>query len=70
MAKSGGGTNILVDGASGMTLYVFASDTANSGKCTDWTMTKDEVPMVVSPRDVRRQDLLGGLIYEYGGLAA
>jgi predicted lipoprotein with Yx(FWY)xxD motif len=30
--KSIGGANILVDGASGMTLYVFASDTANSGK--------------------------------------
>jgi predicted lipoprotein with Yx(FWY)xxD motif len=27
-----GGSNILVDGASGMTLYVFASDVANSGK--------------------------------------
>jgi predicted lipoprotein with Yx(FWY)xxD motif len=31
-----GGSNILVDGASGLTLYVFANDTANSGKsaCT------------------------------------
>jgi hypothetical protein len=38
MAKSCGGTNILVDGASGMTTYVFASDTANSGKGTDWTI--------------------------------
>jgi predicted lipoprotein with Yx(FWY)xxD motif len=27
-----GGSNILVDGASGMTLYVFASDVANNGK--------------------------------------
>jgi predicted lipoprotein with Yx(FWY)xxD motif len=32
MTKSIGGANILVDGASGMTLYVFASDVANSGK--------------------------------------
>ena len=32
MAKSISGANILVDGASGMTLYVFASDVANSGK--------------------------------------
>ena len=30
--KSIGGSNILVDGASQMTLYIFASDTANSGK--------------------------------------
>jgi predicted lipoprotein with Yx(FWY)xxD motif len=30
--KSIGGANLLVDGASGMTLYVFANDTANSGK--------------------------------------
>ena len=30
--KSIGGSNILVDGASGMTLYIFANDTANSGK--------------------------------------
>ncbi len=28
------------------------------------------VPMLVSPRDVRRRDLLGGLIHEYHGLAA
>ncbi|MEO8438132.1 MAG: hypothetical protein ABI562_06695 [Chloroflexota bacterium] len=27
-------------------------------------------PMQVSPRDVRRRDLLGGLIHEYHGLAA
>ena len=27
-------------------------------------------PMPVSPRDVRRWDLLGGLIHEYHGLAA
>ena len=27
-------------------------------------------PMPVSPRDVRRRDLLGGLIHEYGGIAA
>jgi len=27
-------------------------------------------PMPVSPRDVRRRDLLGGLIHEYHGLAA
>lgn len=32
MVKSIGGANILVDGARGMTLYVFASDTANNGK--------------------------------------
>jgi predicted lipoprotein with Yx(FWY)xxD motif len=30
--RSIGGSNILVDGASSMTLYVFASDVANSGK--------------------------------------
>jgi predicted lipoprotein with Yx(FWY)xxD motif len=30
--KSIGGANLLVDGASGMTLYVFANDAANSGK--------------------------------------
>jgi predicted lipoprotein with Yx(FWY)xxD motif len=30
--KSIGGANILVDGSSGMTLYVFATDVANSGK--------------------------------------
>jgi predicted lipoprotein with Yx(FWY)xxD motif len=30
--KSIGGTSILVDGASSMTLYIFASDVANSGK--------------------------------------
>jgi predicted lipoprotein with Yx(FWY)xxD motif len=36
MVKSIGGANILVDGSAGMTLYEFASDTANSGKsaCT------------------------------------
>src|SRR5664280_2447338 len=28
------------------------------------------VPVLVSPRDVRRRDLLGGLIHEYHGLAA
>jgi transposase InsO family protein len=28
------------------------------------------VPVPVSPRDVRRRDLLGGLIHEYHGLAA
>jgi putative transposase len=33
-------------------------------------LAKDEVPMGVSPRDVRRRDLLGGLIHEYSGLAA
>ena len=33
-------------------------------------LAKDEVPMAVSPRDVRRGDLLGGLIHEYRGLAA
>jgi putative transposase len=27
-------------------------------------------PMPASPRDVRRRDLLGGLIHEYHGLAA
>lgn len=32
MVKSIGGASILVDGASGMTLYVFASDVANNGK--------------------------------------
>jgi predicted lipoprotein with Yx(FWY)xxD motif len=32
MVKSIGGANILVDGASGLTLYVFANDAANSGK--------------------------------------
>jgi predicted lipoprotein with Yx(FWY)xxD motif len=30
--KSIGGANILTDGSSGMTLYVFANDVANSGK--------------------------------------
>ena len=30
--RSIGGSNILVDGVSSMTLYVFASDVANSGK--------------------------------------
>ncbi len=30
----------------------------------------DPVPAPVSPRDVRRRDLLGGLIHEYRGLAA
>jgi len=33
-------------------------------------LAQDEVPMAVSPRDVRRCDLLGGLIHEYHGLAA
>ena len=33
-------------------------------------MAKDEVPMTVSPRDIRREDLLGGLIHEYCGRAA
>jgi putative transposase len=32
-------------------------------------LAKDEAPMAVSPRDVRRGDLLGGLIHEYHGLA-
>ncbi|MEO8462468.1 MAG: hypothetical protein ABI555_04600 [Chloroflexota bacterium] len=27
-------------------------------------------PLPVSPRDVRRRDLLGGLIHEYHGIAA
>jgi hypothetical protein len=30
----------------------------------------DQVPTDVSPRDVCRRDLLGGLIHEYYGLAA
>ena len=30
--RSIAGSNILVDGASGLTLYIFANDTANSGK--------------------------------------
>jgi predicted lipoprotein with Yx(FWY)xxD motif len=36
MAKSAGGSTVLVDGANSMTLYQFASDTAGSGKsaCT------------------------------------
>jgi predicted lipoprotein with Yx(FWY)xxD motif len=36
MVKNIGGSNLLVDGASGMTLYIFASDVANNGKsaCT------------------------------------
>jgi putative transposase len=33
-------------------------------------LAQDEVAMAVSPRDVRRCDLLGGLIHEYHGLAA
>ena len=33
-------------------------------------LAQDEVPMAVRPRDVRRCDLLGGLIDEYHGLAA
>jgi hypothetical protein len=33
-------------------------------------VAKDEAPIAVSPRDVRRQDLLGGLIHEYHGRAA
>ena len=33
-------------------------------------LAKDEVPARVSPRDVCRRDLLGGLIHEYHGLAA
>ena len=33
-------------------------------------LVKDEVPITVSPRDVRRKDLLGGLIHEYCGRAA
>jgi putative transposase len=33
-------------------------------------VAKDEASMPVSPRDVRRTDLLGGLIHEYCGLAA
>jgi putative transposase len=30
----------------------------------------NEASMAMSPRDVRRQDLLGGLIHEYHGRAA
>ena len=33
-------------------------------------VAEDEASMPVSPRDVRRRDLLGGLIHEYHGLAA
>jgi putative transposase len=33
-------------------------------------VVEDEALLPVRPRDVRRQDLLGGLIHEYGGLAA
>jgi transposase InsO family protein len=33
-------------------------------------VAKDEVPIGVSPPDVRRRDLLGGLIHEYYGRAA
>jgi putative transposase len=33
-------------------------------------LARDEVPPPVSPPDVRRQDLLGGLIHEYYGRAA
>jgi putative transposase len=33
-------------------------------------VAKDEAPMPVNPRHVRRTDLLGGLIHEYHGLAA
>jgi putative transposase len=33
-------------------------------------LARDEVPSDVSPRDVRRRDLLGGLIHEYYGRAA
>jgi hypothetical protein len=33
-------------------------------------VAEDEASMAVSPRDVRRQDLLGGLIHEYHGRAA
>jgi transposase InsO family protein len=33
-------------------------------------VAKDEVPIDVSPLDVRRRDLLGGLIHEHSGLAA
>jgi hypothetical protein len=33
-------------------------------------MAEDEVSMVVSPREVHRRDMLGGLIHEYVGLAA
>jgi hypothetical protein len=33
-------------------------------------LAKDEVPMTVSPRDIRRADLLGGLIHESYGRAA
>jgi hypothetical protein len=33
-------------------------------------MAEDEAWLPVRPRDVRREDLLGGLIHEYGGLAA
>ena len=33
-------------------------------------LAKDEVPMTVSPRDIRREDLLGDLIHEYCGRTA
>ena len=33
-------------------------------------VAEDEVLAAVRPRDVRRRDLLGGLIHEYGGVAA
>ncbi len=33
-------------------------------------LAEPQGPMPVSPRDVRRRDLLGGLIHEYHGLAA
>jgi transposase InsO family protein len=33
-------------------------------------VAKDEASLPVRPRDVRRRDLLGGLIHEYGGVAA
>jgi predicted lipoprotein with Yx(FWY)xxD motif len=45
-----GGSNLLVDGTNGMTLYVFANDTANSGKsaCTGTCATKWPVVAVAS----------------------
>jgi len=33
-------------------------------------VAEDEASLPVRPRDVRRRDLLGGLIHEYGGVAA
>jgi hypothetical protein len=33
-------------------------------------VTEDQASVAVSPRDVRGHDMLGGLIHEWGGLAA